>query len=745
MGDPLKAKIGMNLFVVAIATGLIGCGGNKAEVASSDNNLILTLEPGKTIERELKPGEIHTYEIALVAGQFVRVIIEQRGIDVSVDTYEPGGNKLADFDGSVFLQGSVSVEIEARSPGAYRLSIKPVNPEAEPGRYLANIETFLSPEENTARLAKNRTEYEATKDWIRGNAIPLRTVEAGHGFEDMRPLKKIVGSARVVALGEATHGTREFFRLKHRMLEYLVTEMGFTVFGIEASMPEGFDVNEYVLKGDGDPGKALAGLNLWAWDTEEVLDMIRWMRKYNEDPSHTRKVKFYGFDMQYPVYAAKRAFEYLERVDPGQASILRSELEGLANPVLLARGDFWTQSNDRKGEIKAHVKGLAVRFDDRRAEYVQRSNATEWEVARQHVKILEQWISMVTGTTDENARDNAMAENILWILGREGPDARMVVWAHNDHIAASESGWGMRGMGRNLRKMLGDDYRAFGFAFNQGSFQAAQLDPVKGGRLRTYTVDPAPEGSFDAAMAAAGLPVAALDLRGIPAGGPVGKWFESPRATYDIGGGYGEDYDMSFPGLSDSQVLPARYDAVIFVERTEAARPNPSGILRPGRILESPRNLDFEEGLAGSPPPGWETPSRASSLFFQALVNADYPRNGRQCAMIAKLPGRGYGGTFGSISQLVDATRHRGKKIIFRASVRVDEGAGNDRAYLWLREQRPGSRRYLGECAITSGEWSEYEITGEVSADALVISYGLSYPGAGAAYIDSISLEIKLR
>src|SRR4051794_4032483 len=73
--------------------------------------------------------------------------------------------------------------------------------------------------------------------WIRANAVPLKTVEARHGFDDMQPLRRIIGDARIVSLGEATHGSREFFQLKHRMLEFLATEMGFTIFSIEANMP----------------------------------------------------------------------------------------------------------------------------------------------------------------------------------------------------------------------------------------------------------------------------------------------------------------------------------------------------------------------------------------------------------------------------------------------------------------------------------------------------------------------------
>src|SRR6266446_3557138 len=76
----------------------------------------------------------------------------------------------------------------------------------------------------------------AVVDWMRAHAVALQTPEAGHGFRDMQPLKQIVGNARIVALGEATHGTREFFQLKHRMLEFLATRLGFTIFSIEANM-----------------------------------------------------------------------------------------------------------------------------------------------------------------------------------------------------------------------------------------------------------------------------------------------------------------------------------------------------------------------------------------------------------------------------------------------------------------------------------------------------------------------------
>jgi erythromycin esterase len=136
---------------------------------------------------------------------------------------------------------------------------------------------------------------DAVVSWFRAQAIPIQTPEAGHGFDDLQPLKKVVGNARIVALGEATHGTREFFQLKHRLLEFLATEMGFTIFSIEANMPEAYRLNDYVLTGTGDPKQLLRGMYFWTWDTEEVLDMILWMRRFNE--SGKGRVEFTGFDM----------------------------------------------------------------------------------------------------------------------------------------------------------------------------------------------------------------------------------------------------------------------------------------------------------------------------------------------------------------------------------------------------------------------------------------------------------------
>jgi erythromycin esterase-like protein len=157
--------------------------------------------------------------------------------------------------------------------------------------------------------------------WISAHAVRLQTPEAGHGFADMQPLKKVIGNARIVSLGEATHGTREFFQLKHRMLEFLATEMGFTIFSIEANMPEAYRLNNYVLNGNGDPVKLIKGMYFWTWDTQEVLDMVLWMREFNK--SGKGRVQFTGFDMQTPNVAADIVSDFIDKNDPEYSDTLR--------------------------------------------------------------------------------------------------------------------------------------------------------------------------------------------------------------------------------------------------------------------------------------------------------------------------------------------------------------------------------------------------------------------------------------
>src|SRR5262249_42955354 len=135
-----------------------------------------------------------------------------------------------------------------------------------------------------------------------------------------------------------------------------------------------------------------------------------------------------------------------------------------------------------------------------------------------------------------NVRDRAMADNIGWLLDHEPRGTRMVVWAHNGHVAR-EPGQ----MGSHLWKRFGKAVVTFGFSFNQGSFQSMQI-PFGRGKLHEFTVPPAPPGSLDATLAATGLPLLALDLRDVPQSGAIADWFAAPHNTRSIGAAFADQF-----------------------------------------------------------------------------------------------------------------------------------------------------------------------------------------------------------
>jgi erythromycin esterase-like protein len=202
---------------------------------------------------------------------------------------------------------------------------------------------------------------ESAAAWVRTHAIPLTTVEANNGFNDLQPLKPLIGDARIVSLGEATHGSREIFQLKHRLIEFLASEMGFTIFAIEANMPEAYRVNDYVLNGTGDPAQLLRGMYFWTWDTEEVLTMIKWMRAFNQ--SGKGRIEFTGFDMQTPTVAVDLARQFVAENDPAYLATFADTADlvarsgASANAFGVATGKFpVTVAAGKKVRFSGYIK-----------------------------------------------------------------------------------------------------------------------------------------------------------------------------------------------------------------------------------------------------------------------------------------------------------------------------------------------------------------------------------------------------
>jgi erythromycin esterase len=396
--------------------------------------------------------------------------------------------------------------------------------------------------------------------WLKQNAIPFNTSKSGSGFNDLMPLKQIIGDARIVALGEATHGTKEFFEMKHRLLEFLVKEMGFNTFAIEATWPESYLVNDYVHTGAGDPALLLAGLYFWTWNTQEVLDMIKWMRAHNQNPGGAPKVSFFGFDMQFPTMAMQNVIAYLQKVDPPRAiwadSLFLPFWPYARNGIGYDTAPFAT-----KTQCRENLQKVYDHLSSHRLTYEAQSSPVEFARALQSARVAQQGEDHYTRSAF--VRDRYMAENIGWLLDQAGPDAKIVLWAHNYHVSVASNG---PSMGWHLRNRYGSEMVIFGFSFYQGSFNAFSYSIVTGqyGSLTAHRAIPPPTASYEYHFRGAEIDRMFINLRQLQPSAAT-NWIFGPRPMRSIGA----IYDAANPNrfFYDAR-LPEEFDAMIYFRET---------------------------------------------------------------------------------------------------------------------------------------------------------------------------------
>lgn len=402
----------------------------------------------------------------------------------------------------------------------------------------------------------------AVSAWLRRAAVPLAGVQAGQGFDDLLPLGRMIGKARLVAVGEATHGTREFSQMKHRILEYLVSQLGFSVFLMEAGVGEAAALDDYIMTGRGEARTALRTAVYRIWHTEELLAMAEWMRAWNADPAHTTKLRVYGIDVQTPTRALVGALSYLERVDPATAARTRDQLAPMR--TRLSGSDYRALPVAARTALHDGLRDLLARFDSERAAWSRATSQRDWLIARKSLDVLRQNLATLApprGELANDQRDKGMAENAAWVLDQAEPGARAMLWAHNGHIA--RCGYdGTISVGQRLAQQRSRDYVAFGLVWNQGGFGAVEY-----GGPWAHEVGPEAPGGLGATFAQLGVPQAAFDLRAAPRG-LVASWLAAPHRMRDIGALFtNEDH------MDEVTRLSACFDVALFIDRTSAARP----------------------------------------------------------------------------------------------------------------------------------------------------------------------------
>ncbi|UCH94625.1 MAG: erythromycin esterase family protein [Candidatus Aminicenantes bacterium] len=417
--------------------------------------------------------------------------------------------------------------------------------------------TTPSPETGSELTEQEQRLIQELNDWlIPLEASPLELTDNELSFLDQ------LSSAKMVGLGEATHGTREFFQMKHRVFQYLVENFNHKAYGFEADFAECIYLNNYVTKGEGDLLDLMrTKMHFWTWRTQEVKELLEWMRNYNTGKSEETKIHYIGFDCQYTDLQPDLIQAYLEPLLADLWETASSILDQVKN---LSNDDYKAMSQEEYNSIKAQLESLETQLEANKDQLVADSSNHEYEITRQLFRTFRQAFIVLYsyyGSSNDNTnwRDLYMAENAQWIADLFGEDTKITLWAHNAHLANWRQYGGSGTMGYHLKEALNDLYQVMGFAFSKGSFTV-------GYQSHEITDEPRRD-SINFIFHHASHANFVFHLDAIPAGSEWDNWLSQPRPFLWLGAAYnGNPFNYYW-----STKLNEHYNWIIYFDTTNAS------------------------------------------------------------------------------------------------------------------------------------------------------------------------------
>jgi protein-L-isoaspartate(D-aspartate) O-methyltransferase len=396
---------------------------------------------------------------------------------------------------------------------------------------------------------------------------------------ELEPLMRRIADARVVLIGEATHGTSEFYRMRERISRQLIERKGFSFVAIEGDWPDAARVDHYVRHAQYPPSEwtAFARFPTWMWRNQEVRGFVDWLRAHNADREPSKRVAFHGLDL-YSLYSSIRSVvAYLDEVDPHSSLIARRRYGCLspweADPATYGRAALAGDYRSCESQVVAVLKELqrkrqayAEHDGERFLDAVQ--NAQLVANAEQYYRIM-----YYGSRASWNLRDGHMFDTLMNLLKFHGPGSKGIVWAHNSHVgdsvATEMSHRGEYNIGHLCRERLGQDMFSIGFGTHDGTVAAAaEWD----GAMRTMTVKPSLANSYEALCHESGVSRFLLSLRASPHPELVGGLSE-PRLERAIGVIYRPETELQSHYFQAE--LPRQFDEYIWFDRTSAIVPLP--------------------------------------------------------------------------------------------------------------------------------------------------------------------------
>lgn len=348
-------------------------------------------------------------------------------------------------------------------------------------------------------------------------AEPFRDIETAN----LDRLLDRIGDSRIVLIGEASHGTSEFYRMRARITRELIERRGFTVVAAEADWPDAAHIDHYVQHREYPPSEwtAFSRFPTWMWRNRDVRDFVDWLREWNGNVrTPDKRAGFYGLDVYSLFISIDAVIAFLDRVDPESAKIARERYSCLtpwqSDPASYGRAAI-------SGRYEACTEQVIAMLSDllkKRQSYVPKDGERYLDAA-QNARLVanaeKYYRTMYLGSHHSwNLRDRHMFETLISVMEFRGPDAKAIVWAHNSHIgdarATDMAARGELNIGQLCREKFGDDVYAIGFGTHQGTVAAAS---DWGGAMEVKDVNPSLPDSYEHLCHEVGLASFMLPLR----------------------------------------------------------------------------------------------------------------------------------------------------------------------------------------------------------------------------------------
>jgi protein-L-isoaspartate(D-aspartate) O-methyltransferase len=401
---------------------------------------------------------------------------------------------------------------------------------------------------------------------------PFGTLETAR----LDSLLKRIGDARVVLLGEASHGTSEFYQMRERISRELIMKQGFRFVAIEGDWPDATRIDHYVRHMEYPPSEwtAFARFPTWMWRNNEVRAFVDWLREHNALLKPGQRTAFHGLDL-YSLYDSIRAvLKYLDEVDPSTARVARERYGCLtpwqSDPATYGHAALTGTYPTCESEVATVLTDLlhkhrayAEKDGERFLDAVQ--NARLVTNAEQYYRIM-----YYGSRASWNLRDEHMFETLKTLLTFYGSKAKAIIWAHNSHIgdaAATEmSSRGEHNIGHLCRREFGDKVYAIGFGTNSGTVAAASNWD---GPMEIKAVLPAIPESYERCCHESGVRSFCLHLRQSGVGGL--ESLRKPRLERAIGVIYRPETELASHYFQ--AILPEQFDEYIWLDQTKAITP----------------------------------------------------------------------------------------------------------------------------------------------------------------------------